>query len=347
MCLSFEDLQWADKSTLDLLRHLAAALDAARRSSLDSSIAAPRLTIVASARTGYAQLEALIAQLRERQQVMELRLAPLAASEARELMALRLNCRPEALSDELVARVHELCGGNPFFVSETVREWFEKDAILRSHDGWVLATQAADASDLPETVREAMRLRLHGLSAKVQEVIGAAAVIGAVIDIDLLRAVLPDLTEGDVLDAIDALLPRRVFRETGNAGRVQFVHDLLRELSYGDLSATRRRSLHRRVGEQLEQRRANGQAVAPGVLAEHFAKAEDRPRSFTYSLEAAEAALNAYAFNNAIGMLDTRRSSSCPRTPTPRRVYELWDMLGRAYGCSGKLDQAIAAYQGP
>ena len=53
VCLSFEDLQWADKSSLDLLRHLAAALDAARRSGSDGSTAAPRLMIVASARTGY------------------------------------------------------------------------------------------------------------------------------------------------------------------------------------------------------------------------------------------------------------------------------------------------------
>ena len=178
VCLSFEDLQWADKSSLDLLRHLAAALDAARRSGADGSTAAPRMTIVGSARTGYPQLEVLLGPLRERRHVMELHLAPLAEGETRELIALRLNCRPDALSDDLVVRVHELCGGNPFFVSETVREWFEKDAIARSESGWVLATEAADSTDLPETVREAMRLRLQGLPAKAQEVLGAAAVLG-------------------------------------------------------------------------------------------------------------------------------------------------------------------------
>ena len=114
--------------------------------------------------------------------------------------------------------MHALCGGNPFFVAETVRDWYEKDAITRSESGWVLATEATDTSDLPETVRDVMRLRLQGLPPKVQQVVSAAAVIGAVVDIDLLREVLPDLSESDVLDAIDLLLPRRVFRETGNAG---------------------------------------------------------------------------------------------------------------------------------
>ena len=302
--------------------------------------------IVASARTGYAQLEALMAPLRERHQVMELRLAPLAEGETRELIALRLNCRPEELSDDLVSRMHELCGGNPFFVSETVREWFEKDAITRSDDGWVLATEAGDASDLPQTVRDAMRLRIEGLPAKAQQVLGAAAVIGAVVDIDLLRDVLSDLTETDVLDAIDALLPRRVFRETGNAGRVEFVHDLLRELPYGDLSATRRRSLHRRVGELLERRREQGKAVAPAVLADHFKNAEDRPKAFAYAIEAAQAALDAYAFNNAIGHLNDALDLM-PDDAEDATHYRLWEMLGTAYGSSGRLDDAIAAYGGP
>ncbi len=224
-------------------------------------------------------------------------------SETRELIALRLNCQPEDLADDLVGRVNTLCGGNPFFVAETVREWYEKQAITRGESGWVLSTEAADSTDLPETVRDVMRLRLQGLPPKAQQVVGAAAVIGAVVDIDLLRDVLHELSEADVLDAVDLLLPRRVFRETGNPGHVEFVHDLLHELPYADLSATRRRSLHRRVGELLEQRRAKGRAVAPAVLAEHFRDGDERSKAFAYTMEAAEAALDAYAFNNAVVQL--------------------------------------------
>ena len=349
ICLSFEDLQWADKSSLDLLRHLAAALDVARRSGSDGSTAAPRLTIVASARTGYPQLEALLAPLRERRQVMGLvpTLTPLAEGETRELIALRLNCRPEDLSDDLVARVHELCGGNPFFVSETVREWFEKDAIARGESGWVLATEAADSTDLPETVREAMRLRLQGLPAKAQQVLGAAAVIGAVVDIDLLREVLPDLSESDVLDAIDALLPRRVFRETGNAGRVEFVHDLLRELSYGDLSATRRRSLHRRVGERLEHRRARGCVVAHSLLAAHFLHAGEGDKVFTYAGSRPVTRRSGRMRSRMPSCFSVRPDPSLlgDNTPAEQR-YRLWSLLGsRQPARRGRAEPAIANYR--
>ena len=346
ICLSFEDLQWADKSSLDLLRHLAAALADARRSGHPMARRRP-LGWSSSPRPAPAttQLEALMAQLRDRRQVLDIRLAPLAESETRELIALRLNCQPEELSDDLVARVHALCGGNPFFVAETVRDWYEKDAITRSESGWVLATEATDTSDLPETVRDVMRLRLQGLPPKVQQVVSAAAVIGAVVDIDLLREVLPDLSESDVLDAIDVLLPRRVFRETGNAGRVEFVHDLLRELPYADLSATRRRSLHRRVGELLEQPASEG----PGRRRRPSwpttsAMPRTGPKAFAYTMEAAEAALEAYAFNNAIAQLNEAQKL-LPDDADAATRYRLWDMLGIAYGSSGRLDDAIAAYR--
>ena len=188
-----------------------------------------------------------------------------------------------------------------------------------------------------------MRLRLQGLPPKVQQVVGAAAVIGAVVEIDLLRDVLLEQSEAEVLDAVNLLLPRRVFRETGNPGHVEFVHDLLHELPYADLSATRRRSLHRRVGELLEQRRAKGRAVAPAVLAAHFRESDERSKAFAYTMEAVEAALNAYAFNNAAVQLKDAQQL-LPADADAATRYRLWDMLGTAYGSSDRLEDAIGAY---
>ena len=157
-----------------------------------------------------------------------------------------------------------------------------------AESGWVLATAATDTSDLPETVRDVMRLRLQGLPPKVQQVVSAAAVIGAVVDIDLLRESCP-------ISASQTCSTRSTFScraassgETGNPGQVEFVHDLLRELPYADLSGTRRQSLHRRVGELLEERQASGKTIAAAVLADHFRNALEQTKAFTYFLEAAD-----------------------------------------------------------
>jgi predicted ATPase len=343
VCLSFEDLQWADKSSLDLLRHLAAALAGTRRAA-DGPRVVPRLVIVASARTDYASLEGLLAQFRDQRHLLELHLAHMTELETRELIALRLNGRPEELADELVGCIHALCRGNPFFIAETVREWYEKQAITRGESGWVLKTEAADSTDVPETVRDVLRLRIQGLPPMAQQVLGAASVIGALVEIDLLNEVLHDLSESDVLDAIDVMIPRRVFRETDNAGRVEFVHDLLREMTYAELSASRRRSLHRRVGELLERRREEGCPVAPSVLAGHFKYADEREKVFTYSFEAGEEAIRAYAFEDALLFLEQAKLLIPELTP-PEQRYRLWSLLGKANCSSKRTEAAIASYR--
>ena len=154
-----------------------------------------------------------------------------------------------------------------------------------------------------------MRLRLQGPPPRFSSSCSsAAAVIVAVVDIDLLNDALPDLSESDVLDAIDLLIPRRVFRETGNAGRVEFVHDLLRELPVRrfdgiDVGGA---CIGGCAGELLEQRRAKGQAVAaadsrPSTLR---SKWEDLSRAFRLHGRGRRGRkLEAYAFNNAIGQL--------------------------------------------
>ena len=312
--------------------------------SSDGSTVAPRLIIVASARTGYDQLESLMAQLRDRRQVLDIRLAPLVESETRELIALRLNCQPEELSDDLVARVHALCGGNPFFVAETVRDWYEKDAITRSESGWVLATEATDTSDLPETVRDVMRLRLQGLPPKVQQVVSAAAVIGAVVDIDLLREVLPDLSESDVLDAIDLLLPRRVFRETGNAGprrvRARPASRATLRRSVGDAAPEPAPTCRRAAGKPASER--------PGRRRRRAGRPLPQCRRRSQGIRLHDGSGRGGARRLRVQQRDRpveRRPEALARGRRRATRYRLWEMLGIAYGSSGRLDDAIAAYQ--
>ena len=78
------------------------------------------------------------------------------------------------------------------------------------------------------------------------------------------------------------------------------------------------------------------------MLAEHFRIAKERTKAFRYTIEAAEAALDAYAFNNAIGQLNLAQDL-LPESADSETRYKLGKMMGMACGCSDRLDDAIAA----
>jgi tetratricopeptide (TPR) repeat protein len=80
------------------------------------------------------------------------------------------------------------------------------------------------------------------------------------------------------------------------------------------------------------------------VLADHFKNAEDRPKALVYMMGAAEAAINAYAFNNAITHLNDA-IALLPDSPDGTVSHRVWRMLGDACGASGRLDAAIGAYR--
>jgi hypothetical protein len=82
----------------------------------------------------------------------------------------------------------------------------------------------------------------------------AGAVIGSRFEFDLIQAA-GGRAENEVVEALEALLARQLL--TKQAGRYRFNHDLIRAVVYHDLSHDRRRLLHRRVGEALQNLRAN------------------------------------------------------------------------------------------
>ena len=131
--LVLDDLQWADKASLLLLRHLAAA---ERRCACSSS--APTATV--SCRTshplrrhaGCAPPPAGVARVE------------LAGLDDTGVVALMEAAAGHALDDAAVGLAHAVyreTDGNPFFVSEVLRHLAETGAIYQDATGrWVAAT---------------------------------------------------------------------------------------------------------------------------------------------------------------------------------------------------------------
>ncbi len=281
--LVLDDLHWADRPTLLLLRHLARATDPRR------------LLILAAYRaveTTSGGFALVLADLHREQLLFELRIAGLSEAETAELVHVRTGETPAPAFAQALYRETE---GNPLFVEEIVRHL--ADAGVRPGSAEPDALQRVG---LPEGVKQVIARRLARLAPAAVEWLRVAAVIGRDFDAGLLERVL-GVPETEFLDVLDEVLETGlVVDRGGDPGRYSFSHALIRETLYEGMSSPRRARLHRRVGEALE---AVGDEPKLGALALHFTRAAvatDAGKAIGYARAAGERATAMLAHEEAV-----------------------------------------------
>lgn len=273
--LILDDLQWAGADAFDLLLTLVRT--------------APSLRVVGAYRNTEVSmndpLASMVTDLAREGLLTQVELGPLATEEARIL--LRSILAGERGSEEtVIERVLERAGGVPFFLISCARGL--QAGALGADEG---------AMALPWDVQQTVRQRVAALPEAAQELLGVAAVVGRTIPGEVLIATVTR-PEREVLTAVDAACQARLLIE--KAGTYQFAHDLIREVVEADLSAVRRRSLHRQVAASWEQ---GPKTPPPEVLAYHYAQAGDLTVALGYLMQAAERARAAGAHREEANLL--------------------------------------------
>ena len=265
--LVLEDLHWADKPTLLLLRHLIAATDSSRLLVLGTY----RPTDLGAEHP----LTDVLAVLRREEQVQRVDLHGLNDA---EVVALLEAAAGHSLDDQGVVLAHALyreTDGNPFFTGEILRHLAETGAISQRDDGrWIADVDFRDQAALPTSVREVIGRRVARLGEETEQTLRAAAVIGRDFELDLLagghrperRPHRSTCSDG----AIRAVLIREVPQRPG---RLSFSHALIEHTLYDDLGPTRRQRLHLRVAAALEALCGDDPGDRLGELAYHWAQA--------------------------------------------------------------------------
>ena len=330
--LVLDDLQWADRPTLLLLRHLARATTPARVLIL----AAYR----ASERRG-ERFASAMAELRRDRLAVQLDVGGLSESDTAELVRLRARETP---SRAFAHALYEETEGNPFFVEEIVRHLIEAG----------VRTGSASATDLerfglPEGVKQVIAWRLGRLEPPTTELLRVAAVMGRDVDAGLLERVVP-LGEDEFLSALEEALAAGLLVESdGRGGRYLFSHALIRETLYEAMSVPRRARIHKRVGEAIEATQGRRQSRYLPQLAHHFtraADAEEAERAITYALRAAEQATTMLAHEEAAEHYARALEVQGRFQPeATRRRCELLLALGEARVRSGDRVHAFSAFR--
>ena len=271
--LAFEDLHWADPTSLDLMQALA-----------ERGRTAP-LFIIATARPEFRPPWSL----RSHHSIISL--SPLDRADVAQMVG-GLAAR-HALSKELVEGVSERTGGVPLYVEEVARLLLERG-------------EAGGLQAIPPTLQQSLAARLDRLGearevAQIGAVLGRSfsyAVLSAVAAVDdrgynpALQSALDRLAGADLLIAEGA----------GDQANYRFKHALIQDAAYDSLLKSRRQALHRRAAEVLREQ-PDRAAAEPEVIAHHFTQAGLDDAAIEWWGKAGDQALRRSAFQEAIAHL--------------------------------------------
>lgn len=273
--LILDDLHWAAKPTLLLLRHLLRFGDRSR------------VQVVATYRSTDLDrshpLAAMLADLHRDGTANRLTLGGLDEDDVSVYVS------EAGYDDEDLARaLASVTGGNPFFLIEALRHVDESGGV------W-------DPNTLPQGVREAVSRRLSRLPAETNKALAAAAVVGSRFAVDFVERVI----EQDLVDAFDeACRAGIVIEESG--GRYRFNHAIVRQALLAELASVRRMRLHQRIATTLEATPgADDELLAE--LAHHYfecAWAGNAAKAVEYCRRAADQSMSRLAYEGAADLYD-------------------------------------------
>jgi class 3 adenylate cyclase len=290
----FDDLHWADRPSLLLLRHLIAASTPLR------------LLVLGTFRAAEVSGEDPLAELLEalhREQGIGRRIALQGLDDLELLDLLQTAAGHELLAEDVALRdaLAAETDGNPFFVGEILRHLAETGALTQSADGRWQARELASRG-LPVSVREVIGRRVRRLGPVATRALSAASVIGRDFDVQLLSKVA-DTDEEELLDALDAASGAALVADVpGVGGWFSFVHALIQRTLYDELSSARRQLLHRRIAEVLEEM-PGSRDDRVGELAFHWYEATqpvEIAKTLTYSIAAGDRAQQRLAPDEAV-----------------------------------------------
>lgn len=328
VALLFEDLHWVDPTSLELIEALLPITERAM------------LMVLAIFRPQAQEPSWRFHELgtgRYADRYTSIALEPLDEAKSRELVANLLEI--EDLPEKVRALILRKAEGNPFFVEEVIRSLLDARLVVREGDRW-RATREIENIAVPDTLAGVITARLDRLDDEAKHVAQTASVIGR----DFWYNVLNDVYEApQVLDTSLAGLQRRelVREKSRTPGRVYtFKHVLTQETAYSSVLLSKRRELHRKVGECIER-------VAPervNELARHFLEARDEARALPYLIAAGDSAASSASREEAVGYY--RKAIDIMQRivdiPMARRAYE---GLAKALEYSMDIPGELQTYQ--
>jgi class 3 adenylate cyclase/predicted ATPase len=306
-----EDAQWLDPTSLDLLEALA------------NHLRDRRALLLVTYRSDFPLSFA------ERIPSTLLQLERLQRGDCRTVVEhVADKALPRVLLDEILDRAD----GVALFAEELTKAAVESDAVIDHGDRFELRFARPELA-LPATLNGSLMARLDR-NPEAREIAQIGSVIGREFTFDMLVRVA-GRPEAEVRKGLTRLIETDLLLQIGAARHAvyRFKHALVQDAAYESLLLSRRRALHARVAEDLENHHQERVTAEPALLAHHFKRAGLFEKAIAYFLEAGRLAIGRSAMAEAISALKAG-IELVPRLPASgdagKWELELQVLLGHA-----------------
>ncbi|MBI3797029.1 MAG: AAA family ATPase [Deltaproteobacteria bacterium] len=293
---AWEDLHWADPSTLDLLNLLVDQAPTARLYVLLTC--RPEFTAPWGKRLHFGQLTLSRLGRRQVPQMIE--------------KVTGGKTFPSEVLQQIIAKTD----GVPLFVEELTKTVIESGLLKETAGGYEL-TGALPPLAIPSTLHDSLMARLDRLAA-VREVAQLGATLGREFAYDLLHAVSP-LDERTLQNGLAQLVEAELLYQRGTLPQASYIfkHALIQDAAYQSLLKSTRQHYHKQIAQVLEERFPETVETQPELVAHHYTVAGLAEQALPYWQQAGQRAIERSANVEAIHHLTTALEllKTLPDTP--------------------------------
>ena len=302
LVLFFDDLHWADDSTIDMLAYISRPLQSIR------------MLIIATYRPTEMHLSqhpflALKLDLMGRNLCKELQVEYLTVADIDRYAGMVFSAH--AFPEDFARVIHERTEGNALFMSDLLHYLKSREVIRKEGESWVITKPLSEVErNLPESVRSIVQRKIGQLEEEDRRLLTAASIQGFDFDSASVARVV-QIDPADVEERLDRLerihsvvrmVEEKQFPDGTLTLHYQFVHVLYQNALYASILPTRKRQLSRKMAEALEGFYRDRSSDIASNLAFLFEISHDFGQAASYLILAVRNALNVFAYKQAAAL---------------------------------------------
>ena len=340
LILLFEDLHWADLSTVDLIAAIAHRRFPAK------------LLLIGT----YRPVDLVLSQhplkqashsLKSHRLAKEIALLPLVETEVEEYLSQHGRSQASGDASEvqnLAQWIRKQSEGNPLFMVNIIEHLVNLGHIMLKDSVWKITVPLDQIEiSIPETLRQMIEIQVERLSPQEQLTLEAASVHRSVFSAAVTAAVLEVGVES-VEDICQKLAQQHHMIRAATPERLpdgtlsqcyEFVHAAYRHVFYNRLTHARRAKLHQRIGETVETIYAGALNEIGAELAGHFEECAVWPKAVSHLWLAIQNAWRRLAYREAVSAIEhglelTEKLAYSDRITWELRLREKYAVLAHA-----------------